>query len=316
MLFNSLSFLGFFAVVAFLYYTVPHRFRWGLLLLASLFNYAVVRPVYVPLLLAVTLITYLAGLAVSVSEGRRRRLVCIGSVVLVLSALAFNKYYDFVATAVNAAAGWAGPGEGLPRADWAAAAGLSFYTLSCVSYLVDVYARRLSPERHVGRLALYVSFSWRIGLDYLTGFSKINNPDRFAPDTSADEASRFARVYRPVRQIDDLRLGYLYPAAVDAAALASYLRQFEALVAAARAREVAVVAVKMPLSERILGALPDEERFDAALRELLARHGGVLHDFSRVGNDDRFFYDTDHLNRDGVLHFFEGSLRHVLTADR
>ena len=38
------------------------------------------------------------------------------------------------------------------------AAGLSFYTFSCISYLVDVYAGRLPPERHAGRFALYIAF--------------------------------------------------------------------------------------------------------------------------------------------------------------
>jgi hypothetical protein len=39
-----------------------------------------------------------------------------------------------------------------------------------------------------------------------------------------------------------------------------------------------------------------------------------FHDFTHVGNDDKLFYDTDHLNRDGVLNFFENSLKPLLTA--
>ena len=56
MLFNSFSFLAFFALVAGVYYAVPHRFRWLLLLLASLYFYATFEPGYVVLLLAVTLV--------------------------------------------------------------------------------------------------------------------------------------------------------------------------------------------------------------------------------------------------------------------
>lgn len=39
MLFNSFHFLVFFPVVATLYFLLPHRFRWGLLLAASCYFY-------------------------------------------------------------------------------------------------------------------------------------------------------------------------------------------------------------------------------------------------------------------------------------
>src|SRR5262249_46522157 len=40
----------------------------------------------------------------------------------------------------------------------AALAGLSFYTFSCISYLADVYRRRIAAEGHAGYFAVYVSF--------------------------------------------------------------------------------------------------------------------------------------------------------------
>ena len=39
-----------------------------------------------------------------------------------------------------------------------ALAGLSFYTFSCISYLADVYSRRVAAERHAGYFAAYVAF--------------------------------------------------------------------------------------------------------------------------------------------------------------
>ena len=76
MLFNSFSFLAFFAVLVIVYYAIPHRFRWGLLLLASLFYYAAFRAVYVLLLLGITLVGYLAGIAIERTDDRRRRRRC------------------------------------------------------------------------------------------------------------------------------------------------------------------------------------------------------------------------------------------------
>src|SRR3972149_2554189 len=37
-------------------------------------------------------------------------------------------------------------------------------------------------------------------LDYMAGFSRINNHDRFSPEVDPQEAARFRRAYRPVRQ--------------------------------------------------------------------------------------------------------------------
>ena len=102
MLFNSFSFLAFFAVLVIIYYAIPHRFRWGLLLLASLVNYAAFRVVYVWLLLGITLVGYVAAIAIERTEERRRRkALLVSSVVVVLGALFANKYYGFFAGTVE-----------------------------------------------------------------------------------------------------------------------------------------------------------------------------------------------------------------------
>ena len=46
----------------------------------------------------------------------------------------------------------------VPAAGFVGAAGLSFYSLSAISYLVDVNRRELAAERHFGRLLLYLAF--------------------------------------------------------------------------------------------------------------------------------------------------------------
>jgi hypothetical protein len=154
-----------------------------------------------------------------------------------------------------------------------------------------------------------------IALDYITGFSKINNPDRFAPDVRPEEGARFERTYRPIAQLDQQRIEYLYPDASGAAAIASrdrYLAELGDLIRLANARGVRVLVVRPPIPARILRIIPGEAEFDAALGDLLERNGVMLHDFSRVANDDKFFYDTDHLNLAGALNFFENHLKPLL----
>lgn len=164
MLFNSFSFLAFFAVVAVAYYALPHRYRWPMLLIASAFFYSTFSPGYLLLLGAVTTVSYVGGRVIAgASEPHLRRRWLGLALVLVLSALAVFKYYDFFAGSLEVLF----PGGGraadslfprFPRLDLVVFVGLSFYTFSCVSYLVDVYEERLPPERHFGYFAIYVSF--------------------------------------------------------------------------------------------------------------------------------------------------------------
>lgn len=157
MLFNSFSFVGCFGALALVYYALPHRWRWPLLLATSLGFYATFDYRYVLLLVAVTIVTFVAGLAIEDAVGsvaRRTRLVA--GVMVTLGALFTFKYYDFFASSLDSL--WAPPVPLLPRLDMVVAAGLSFYVFSCVAYLADVHAKRLPAERHVGYFALYVSF--------------------------------------------------------------------------------------------------------------------------------------------------------------
>jgi alginate O-acetyltransferase complex protein AlgI len=74
---------------------VPHRFRWPLLLVASLYFYATFSWSYVVLLLGVTLVTYWAGRGIEASTGtKQRRALLASSVTAVVGALLVFKYYD------------------------------------------------------------------------------------------------------------------------------------------------------------------------------------------------------------------------------
>lgn len=156
-------------------------------------------------------------------------------------------------------------------------------------------------------------------LAYASGFSKINNADRYRPDRRADEGAPFERRYRRVPQIDRQRLEYLYPKAIDANALANrthYLTELERLLIDVQARGIRPLVIRPPLPGRVRAALPGEDEFDAALAAVLSRHAIPLHDLSRLNNDEALFYDTDHLNREGVLRLIDAHLKTILAPVR
>jgi hypothetical protein len=182
--------------------------------------------------------------------------------------------------------------------------------------LTDARLFRRAPfDVALARLLFNSPAGISVFLNYVTAFSKVNDPDRFEPETRPEEGNRFDRSYRPVAQLDQERIEYLYPLAIgqgEIALRAEYLAQLEALIASANARDIRVVVVRPPIPARIRGLIPGEDQFDTALREVTGRAGAELHDFSQVANDEKFFYDTDHLNRSGVLNFFDTFLARLM----
>jgi hypothetical protein len=171
---------------------------------------------------------------------------------------------------------------------------------------------RAPVDPALARLLLQNASTRSAAFSYLFGFAKVNNPDRFKPDVSEDEATRFSRTYRPVRQIDRERLAYLYPSSVDERHRQRYFAQLEDLIEYARAHGLRFVVIRPPLPERIYRMIPNEVEFGQALKALADRHGVQLYDFSLMCNDEKFFFDSDHLNRSGVVNFFENCLKDTL----
>ncbi len=154
----------------------------------------------------------------------------------------------------------------------------------------------------------------RAALDYVTGFSKINNRERFERDIWEGEA-QFARPYRPSAAADRKRIAYLYPAPPEPELFRRYLVAFAALLDEARAKGVRVVAIKTPVPSGFYKGLPNEPTFDAAMSDLLAQRGIPVHDFSRVMDEASFYFDTDHMNREGLATFLDRHLKAILTSE-
>lgn len=148
-------------------------------------------------------------------------------------------------------------------------------------------------------------------LDYVTGFSKINNRERFARDVWEGEA-QFERVYRPSVSAVKKRIAYLYPDKTAATALSRYLEEFSKLIVTAHQAGANVVVIKMPTPTQYRSQLPDEAVFDQAMTARLATAGVRFLDFSQALDEPRYYFDTDHLNRTGLTEFFGRYLKPVL----
>jgi alginate O-acetyltransferase complex protein AlgI len=158
MLFTSLNFLVFLSVVSVIYYTFPHRLRWVVLLTASLVFYAFTVPAFLEVLGISILLNFLAGIAIDRSDNplRRKRLMIAGIIMNLLLLAGFRYYQD--------ATGWiqrflhlSQPGDTVVTTILVPL-GISFYTLTGISYLVEVKRRNISAEKHAGYFACYLAF--------------------------------------------------------------------------------------------------------------------------------------------------------------
>lgn len=159
MLFNSLTFLVFFAVVLALYWRLPRRGQNGFLLLASLVFYGSWNWTLLPLIVFSATVDFLCGRSIDRSAGAgRRRALLVVSVVTNLSLLGFFKYYNFFVESFNALLGALGLGTSLHTLAIILPVGISFYTFQSMAYTIDVYRRQLRPCGSYVDFLVYISF--------------------------------------------------------------------------------------------------------------------------------------------------------------
>ena len=96
MLFNSWQFAIFFPITFLLYWAFPHRFRWVIMLLASCCFYCVTGARFFPLLVIVTLGSYLAGRMIESRPDRNKKTILWVSVICCLLILTVYKYLGFL----------------------------------------------------------------------------------------------------------------------------------------------------------------------------------------------------------------------------
>ena len=159
MLFNSFDFFIFFPVVTLLYFLLPYKFRWLLLLAASCYFYMAFIPYYILILGGTIVIDYFAGILIENSKNKKRRKsFLIMSLIANIGVLAVFKYYNFFIGNFEELCHSLGYSNPVPYLSIILPIGLSFHTFQAMSYTIEVYRGNFKAERHFGIYALYVMF--------------------------------------------------------------------------------------------------------------------------------------------------------------
>ena len=181
---NSLPFLLFLAAVVAIYYVVPKKFQWLVLLIASYGFYMATDITHVVYIIGTTVFTYISGrimqkmrdkfqeelkaLGEDATKEQKQQMkkavskkihrIQVITVLVNLGVLAYCKYLNFFIGNVNdlfAVFKW---DVSMPLVNMIAPLGLSYYTFNSIGYLIDVGRGKLTAEKHIGKFALFTSF--------------------------------------------------------------------------------------------------------------------------------------------------------------
>lgn len=159
MVFTSLGFLGFFLLVCLVYYLVPNKFRYLVLLFASYAFYATWNLKFMFLLWSTSTVTYCIGRWSEGKDRKKRLRYLLLSLAFNLGVLFCFKYLTiFCETFIHVV----GEVLNLPANEkvgaWWLPLGISFYTFQALSYNLDVYYERTKVERNYGKFLVFVAF--------------------------------------------------------------------------------------------------------------------------------------------------------------
>ncbi|HZW03607.1 MAG TPA: MBOAT family protein [Anaerolineaceae bacterium] len=196
MLFNSAEFLIFFPIVVALFFALPQRYRWVLLLAASYYFYIAWKAEYVVLIMLSTLVDYFAGRQMAqIADRSRRKKYLILSLGIHLSILFAFKYFNFFSDSLRALFTSLELTYPVPVFRALLPVGISFYTFKSLSYIIDIYRGIKQPETHLGIFALYVSFFPQL----ISG--PIDRSERMIPQLKRAQFWDWARIGEGLRRM-------------------------------------------------------------------------------------------------------------------
>ena len=184
MIFTSLNFLIFFSIVFLVYYILPKKFQWIVLLIASIYFYISASVQYILYVLFAATITYSGALLISKLDNKykddiengldnktkderkivkkkyqkKKKLIIIFTILGTLSLLIIMKYISFIIQNISYLHKLIGLEFNSPTLNFILPIGISFYTFMGIGYAVDVYRGEYSAEKNFLKYFLYISY--------------------------------------------------------------------------------------------------------------------------------------------------------------
>ena len=184
MLFTSYEFIGFIFILLILYYIIPRKAQWPLLLVASYIFYFIAGPKYIIYILATTVTTYICAVIIEKNQLKEKKYIkehkkelsleekksykakghtirfriLVLCLVINIGLLVVLKYANFFISNINSILNLFGGDSSISAVSLILPLGISYYTLRSMGYLLDVYRETIPAEKNFFKFALFVSF--------------------------------------------------------------------------------------------------------------------------------------------------------------
>jgi alginate O-acetyltransferase complex protein AlgI len=159
MLFSSLTFLTFLLFIYLIWLSIKQaKIKLVLLIVASSYFIVTFGLVSIITILFVSLISYFAGIGMEKSKNYKNDAIFVFSLLLIVGNLIFFKYYNFVIDNFGLLLKIFDVKNPFPTHSLVQPIGVSFYTFSVLSYIIDIKTGRILPERRILNFLNYVLF--------------------------------------------------------------------------------------------------------------------------------------------------------------
>lgn len=179
MSYASIEFLLFVLVLVLIYYIFPKKHRYIILLIGSLIFYYLFSGKYIIFILLSSVITYFSGKLIE-KYNDKRKLILTLSILLNLSFLLVLKYNNFFGDIFRVV------GINIPYKKFILPIGISYYTLETISYLTDIYRKRMKAENNYLKVLLFLVYFPQIVEGPIANYSRLSktlfNTEKFNYD--------------------------------------------------------------------------------------------------------------------------------------
>ena len=154
MVFSSLAFIFvFLPILLLVYFISPYKYKNIILLTFSIIFYALGEPRYILLIIISMIINYILSILIYNNKENKdkKKLLLFTTILLNIAVMVFFKYYSFIIDNVNLIFN-----SNLNVIEIPLPLGISFYTFQLISYIMDVYKGKLTPQKNVVKFSLYL----------------------------------------------------------------------------------------------------------------------------------------------------------------
>lgn len=173
MVFSSATFIFVFLPIALIaYLATPKKWKNAILLITGLLFYAWGEFSHIYFILITILVDFACGFMISKNDDnpKKRKLFLLISIFVNFGLLGVFKYSSFIISTINGIFGTSIPDPNLPLP-----VGISFYTFSSVTYVLDIYMRNVSVQKSLVDYGAYVTMFPKLIIGPIVQYKQIES---------------------------------------------------------------------------------------------------------------------------------------------